>query len=63
MHRSVHYLPTLDTTFLALSHPTRRGILERLGRGPATLSQLASPAGLTFNGIKKHVRDRLARAL
>jgi DNA-binding transcriptional ArsR family regulator len=48
-------MPTLDATFFALSDPTRRGILERLGRGPATLSQLASPAGLTLNGIKKHV--------
>jgi hypothetical protein len=32
---------TLDATFFALSDPKRRGILERLGRGPATLSQLA----------------------
>src|SRR5215203_1962841 len=46
---------TLDRTFFALSDPTRRGILERLGRGPATLSQLARPSGLTLNGIKKHV--------
>jgi DNA-binding transcriptional ArsR family regulator len=48
-------LLTLDATFFALSDPTRRGILERLGRGPATLSQLARPAGLSLNGIKKHV--------
>ncbi|HEX3310717.1 MAG TPA: metalloregulator ArsR/SmtB family transcription factor [Streptosporangiaceae bacterium] len=47
---------TLDATFFALSDPKRRGILERLGRGPATLSQLAGPSGLTLNGIKKHVR-------
>jgi DNA-binding transcriptional ArsR family regulator len=47
--------PTLDATFFALSDPTRRGILERLGNGPATLSQLAQPSGLTLNGIKKHV--------
>jgi DNA-binding transcriptional ArsR family regulator len=47
--------PTLDATFFALSNPKRRGILERLGRGPATLSQLAGPSGLTLNGIKKHV--------
>ena len=47
--------PTLDATFFALSDSTRRGILERLGRGPATLSQLAEPWGLTLNGIKKHV--------
>jgi DNA-binding transcriptional ArsR family regulator len=48
-------MPSLDATFFALSDPTRRGILQRLGREPATLSQLASPAGLTLNGIKKHV--------
>ena len=46
---------SLDATFFALSDPKRRGILERLGRGPATLSQLAGPSGLTLNGIKKHV--------
>lgn len=48
-------MPTLDATFFALSDPTRRGVLERLGRGPATLSQLAGLSGLTLNGIKKHV--------
>src|SRR2546423_12697200 len=47
--------PMLDATFFALCDPKRRGILERLGRGPATLSQLAQPSGLTLNGIKKHV--------
>jgi DNA-binding transcriptional ArsR family regulator len=34
---------------------TRRGILERLGRGPATIGELAEPFGLTINGVKKHV--------
>jgi DNA-binding transcriptional ArsR family regulator len=47
--------PTLDGTFFALSDPTRRGILVRLGSGPATISELAQPYGLTLNGIKKHV--------
>ena len=47
--------PTLDETFFALSDPTRRAILERLGGGPATISELAGPYGLTINGIKKHV--------
>jgi DNA-binding transcriptional ArsR family regulator len=46
---------TLDGTFFALSDPTRRGILERLGGGPATISELAKPYGLTINGIRKHV--------
>ncbi len=55
MHQLVHYNATLDRTFFALSDPTRRGILERLGRGPATIGELAQPFGLTLNGVKKHV--------
>jgi len=51
----VHYSSTLDRTFFALSDPTRRGILERLAGGPATVGQLAEPLGLTLNGVKKHV--------
>jgi len=46
---------TLDATFFALADSTRRGILEQLEGGPATISQLARPFGLTINGIKKHV--------
>ena len=46
---------TLDRTFFALADPTRRSILERLARGPATISELAEPFGLTLNGLKKHV--------
>lgn len=45
----------LDTTFAALSDPTRRGILERLARGPATISDLAEAFEMTLTGIKKHV--------
>lgn len=52
----MHYTPTLDRTFFALSDPTRRGILELLGAGPATIGELAEPFGLTLNGVKKHVR-------
>jgi DNA-binding transcriptional ArsR family regulator len=55
VYRSVHYHTTLDRTFFALSDPTRRGILERLGRGPATIGELAQRFGLTLNGVKKHV--------
>lgn len=51
----MQYNQTLDRTFFALSDPTRRSILERLGRGPATIGELAEPFGLTLNGLKKHV--------
>jgi DNA-binding transcriptional ArsR family regulator len=46
----------LDRTFAALADPTRRGILERLGQGSATISELADPFGITLTGLKKHVR-------
>jgi DNA-binding transcriptional ArsR family regulator len=55
VHQSVHYNQQLDRTFFALSDPTRRSILERLGGGPATIGELAEPFGLTLNGVKKHV--------
>lgn len=51
----MHYQATLDRTFFALSDPTRRSILQRLGRGPATIGELAQPFGLTLNGVKKHI--------
>ena len=47
---------SLDRTFSALSDPTRRDILERLARGPATLSELARPFDITLPGLLKHVR-------
>jgi DNA-binding transcriptional ArsR family regulator len=46
----------LDRGFAALADSTRRGILARLGEGPATIGQLAEPFGMTLTGIKKHVR-------
>lgn len=46
----------LDRTFSALSDPTRRAILERLSSGPATISDLARPSGMSLPGLMKHVR-------
>jgi DNA-binding transcriptional ArsR family regulator len=46
----------LDRTFSALSDPTRRHILERLARGPATISELAQPFDISLPGLLKHVR-------
>ena len=48
--------PQLDRTFAALGDPTRLAILERLGQGSATISQLADPFGMSLTGLKKHVR-------
>ena len=51
----VHYQP-VDRTLAALADPTRRVVLERLGQGSATISELAEPFGMTLTGMKKHVR-------
>ncbi len=51
----VQYSPRLDAAFSALSDPTRRGILERLGKSDAAISELAERFDITLTGIKKHV--------
>jgi DNA-binding transcriptional ArsR family regulator len=48
--------PQIDRTLSALADPTRRGVLERLGRGSATITELAEPVGISLTGMKKHVR-------
>lgn len=52
----VQYSPTLDTAFGALADPTRRGILERLGRSDASITDLAVQFDMTLTGMKKHVQ-------
>jgi DNA-binding transcriptional ArsR family regulator len=46
----------LDRAFAALADSTRRQVLTRLGDGPATITELAAPAGITITGMKKHVQ-------
>jgi len=45
----------LDASFAALSDATRRGILERLGRADASITDLAEKFHMTLTGMKKHV--------
>jgi DNA-binding transcriptional ArsR family regulator len=47
--------PRLDTSFAALSDATRRGVLEQLGRGDASITDLADKFHMTLTGMKKHV--------
>ncbi len=51
----VQYTHRLDRTFAALSDPTRRSILARLGQGSATITELAGPFAMSLTGLKKHV--------
>jgi DNA-binding transcriptional ArsR family regulator len=46
----------VDRAFGALADPTRRGILERLGRADAVISELADAFEMTLTGVKKHVQ-------
>lgn len=45
----------LDTTFGALSDPTRRAMVERLSRGPASVHVLMEPFALSQQMISKHI--------
>ena len=52
----VQYLGSrLDTSFAALSDPTRRGVLEQLARADASITDLAGKFHMTLTGMKKHV--------
>jgi DNA-binding transcriptional ArsR family regulator len=48
-------MPTLDLTFQALADPTRRAMVERLGRGPASVSELAAPFAMSLPAIVQHL--------
>lgn len=52
----VQYQSRLDRAFAALADPTRRDILERLGRGEATIGELAGPFEMSLTGLRKHVQ-------
>jgi DNA-binding transcriptional ArsR family regulator len=45
----------LDASFAAISDATRRGVLERLGRGDASITDLAQTFHMTLTGMRKHV--------
>jgi DNA-binding transcriptional ArsR family regulator len=48
--------PQLDRSFLALSHPVRRAIVERLARGPATVGEATNGLGVSKPAVTKHLK-------
>src|SRR5215472_13845142 len=46
---------SLSTTFAALADPTRRAILARLTKGPATVTELAAPFAISGPAVSKHL--------
>ena len=56
LNQMVQYVTArLDASFAALSDATRRGVLERLGRADASITDLAETFRMTLTGMKKHV--------
>jgi DNA-binding transcriptional ArsR family regulator len=48
-------LNNLDSTYQALADPTRRAIVERLTRGPASVSELARPLPMSLPAVVQHL--------
>jgi DNA-binding transcriptional ArsR family regulator len=49
------YSESLDDVFAALADPTRRAVVRRLGRAPASVGELARSASMTLPSFMKHV--------
>ena len=45
----------LDLMFQALGDPTRRVMVERLSRGPASVSELARPLAMSLSAVVQHL--------
>jgi DNA-binding transcriptional ArsR family regulator len=52
----VNQSPTLDQVFQALADPTRRGLVERLVRGPASVSELSRPLAMSLPAVIQHLQ-------
>lgn len=50
------YAPDLDRVFHALADPGRRTMVERLSRGPASVSELGQPMAMSLAAVLQHVR-------
>jgi DNA-binding transcriptional ArsR family regulator len=55
--------PLADSVFQALGDPSRRIIVERLSRGPASVSELARPLPMSLPGVLQHVQALEASGL
>lgn len=53
----------LDRAFQALSDPVRRGMLARLTRGPASVSELAGPLPISLPAVLQHLKSLEASGL
>jgi DNA-binding transcriptional ArsR family regulator len=52
----LNHQAALDLTFQALADPTRRVMVERLSRGPASVSELAQPLAMSLPAVLQHLQ-------
>jgi DNA-binding transcriptional ArsR family regulator len=53
--KMLNHSPPLDRVFHALADPTRRSMVERLSRGPASVSELAQPLAMSLPAVVQHL--------
>jgi DNA-binding transcriptional ArsR family regulator len=56
LKRMLHQSAELDLMFQALADPTRRVMLERLSRGPTSVSELARPLAMSLSAVVQHLQ-------
>ena len=49
-------MDSLSAVLDAISHPSRRAILDRLARGPARVTEIAEPFDMSLNAVSKHLK-------
>jgi DNA-binding transcriptional ArsR family regulator len=52
----LNHAPSLDLVFQALADPSRRAMVDRLTRGPASVSELARPFAMSLPAVVQHLR-------
>lgn len=52
----LNHATTLDLVFQALSDPSRRVMVERLSRGPTSVSDLARPLDMSLSAVMQHLQ-------
>ena len=52
----LNYASSLDLLYAALADPSRRAMVERLSRGPASVKELAAPLTMSLPAVLQHLR-------
>jgi DNA-binding transcriptional ArsR family regulator len=56
LKRVLNQPPSLDLMYAALADPSRRSMVERLSRGPASVKELAQPLTMSLPAVLQHLQ-------